>query len=52
MKSKVGELKEEVREIFSRRLTNYLTGVVKGVFGKRMFLVRFQYGNEKNLTLN
>ena len=30
----------------------YFTGVVQGVFGKKRFLVRFQNGCEKYITLN
>ena len=41
-KAKVGELEDEVREGFFRRMRNYLNGVVQGVSGKRRFLVRFQ----------
>ena len=52
MKSKVGELDEEARDEFLRRLRKELMGVVQGVSGKKRFLVRFQYGREKYLTLN
>ena len=52
MKEKVGELEDEVREGFSRRLRKELTGVVQGVSGKMRFLVRFQDGCEKDLILN
>ena len=52
MKAKVGELEGEFREEFSRRPGKDLTGVVQGVSGKRRFLMRFQYGCEKDLTLN
>ena len=52
MKSKVGELDEEARDEFSRRLRKELMGVVQGVSGKKRFLVRFQYGCENNLSSN
>ena len=52
VKSKVGELEDEVREVFSSRLRKELTGVVQGVSGKRRFLVRFQDGCENDKTLN
>ena len=42
VKAKLGELEDEVREGFFRRMRNYLNGVVQGVSGKRRFLVRFQ----------
>ena len=51
-KAKVGELEDEVREGFTRRLRKALSGVLQGVSGKRRFLVRFQDGYEKDLTSN
>ena len=51
-KSNVGELGDEVREGFYRRMRKELTGVVQGVSGKRRFLVRFQDGCEKDMTSN
>ena len=44
VKSKIGELEEEVREGFLRILRKELTVVVQGVYGKKRFLMRFQYG--------
>ena len=44
VKTKIGELEEEVRVGSSRRMRKELTGVVQGVSGKRRFLVRFQNG--------
>ena len=52
VKSKIGELEEEVRAGNSRRMTKELTGVVKGVSGRRRFLVSFHYGCKKNLSSN
>ena len=52
VKFKVGELEEEVREGFFRRIRKLLTGVVQGVSGKKRFLVRFHDGCEKNLSSN
>ena len=52
VKAKVGELEEEVRGIFLMWLRKNFTGVIQGVYGKKMFLVRFQDGCEKYLTLN
>ena len=43
VKSKIDELKEEVREVFLRISRKELTGVVQGVTRKESFLVRFQY---------
>ena len=43
-KSEVGELEEEVRELFSRRLRKYLTCVLQGLSSKKTVLVRSQYG--------
>ena len=34
MKAKVGDLDYEVRELFSRSLSKYFTGVLEAVFGK------------------
>ena len=44
VKAKVGDLEEEVREGFLRRLRKELTGVVQEVSGKNRFLLRFQDG--------
>ena len=52
VKTKVGESEEEIRELFSRRLKKYLTSVFQGVYRKKTFLVRFQYGCEYDLTSN
>ena len=52
VKSKIGELEEEVREGFLRILRKELTVVVQGVYGKKRFLMRFQYGCKKDLTSN
>ena len=52
VKSKIGELEEEVRVRSSRRMRKYLTAVVQGVSGRRRFLVRFQNGCKKNLSSN
>ena len=49
-KAKVGELEEEIREGFSRRLRKDMTGVVQEVFGKRRYSVRFQDGLEKDMS--
>ena len=51
VKSKIGELEEKVRVSSSRRIRKELTGVVQGVSGRRIFLVRFQNGCKKNLSL-
>ena len=52
VKSEIGELEEEVREDNSRRIRKELTGVVQGVSGRRIFLVRFQNGCKNNLSSN
>ena len=44
MKAKVGELEEEIREGFLRRLRKEMTGVVQEFFGKRRYWVRLQDG--------
>ena len=41
VKVKVGWFDNDVREVFSRQLRKKLNGVVRGVSGKRRFLVRF-----------
>ena len=48
VKSKIGELEEEVRVGGSRRTRKALTSVVQGVSGRRSLLVRFQNGCKKN----
>ena len=50
VKAKVGELEEEIGEGFSRRLRKEMTGVVQEVVGKRRYLVRSQYGLEKEIA--
>ena len=52
VKEKVGELEDEVREVFSRRMRMDLTGVVQRVSGKRRFLAIFQDWCDKVMTLN
>ena len=52
VKSKIGELEEEIRAGNSRRMRKELTGVVKGVSGRRRFLVMFKNGCKNNLSLN
>ena len=52
VKSKIGELEEEVRAVSSRRIRKEFTGVVQGVSGRRRFLVRFQNGCKNNLSSN
>ena len=51
-KAKIGELEEEVREGFLRRFRKELTGVVQLLSRNNRFVVRFQDGCEKYLTLN
>ena len=48
-RSKVDELEEEVRELFTIQLRNDFTGVVGGVVSKRRFLVSFQYWSKRDL---
>ena len=52
VKTKVGDLEEEIREGFPRRLRKDMNGVVQEVFGERRFLVRFQDGLEKEILSN
>ena len=52
VKTKIGELEEEVRVGSSRRMRKELTGVVQGVLGRMRFLVTFQNGCKKNLSSN
>ena len=52
VKSKVCELEDEVREVFSRWMRMDLTGVVQRVSGKRRFLTIFQDWFDKDVTLN
>ena len=44
VKSKLGNLEDEVREGFSMRLSKEFTGVVQRVSGERRFLVGFKGG--------
>ena len=50
VKAKVGELEDEVREVFSRWLGKELTVLVESFSGKMRLLVRCQYECEKVLT--
>ena len=52
VKANIGKLEEEVRGGSSRRTREELTGVLKGVSGRRSFLARFQNGSKKNLSSN
>ena len=52
MKAKVGELKDEVKEVFSRWLKNELTSVFQVVSGRRRFLVTFQNRYDKYMNSN
>ena len=52
VKSKVGELEEDIREGFSRRLRKEITGVVQEVVGKRSYSVRFQDWLKKEMSSN
>ena len=52
VKSKIGELEEEVRAGNSRRTRKDLNGMVKVVSGRRRFLVRFQNGCKNILSTN
>ena len=52
VKSKLGELEEEVREVFLRRMWKDLTGMFQGIYGRTRLLVRFQDGCKKYLTSN
>ena len=47
--AKVGDLEEEIREIFSRRLGKEMTVVVQDIVGNMMYSVRFQDGLEKEM---
>ena len=52
VKAKVGEMEEEIKEGFSRRLRKEMTGVVQEVVGNRRHSVRFQDGLEKEMSQN
>ena len=52
VKAKIGDYKEEVRACSPRRTTKELTGVVQGVSGRRILLVRFKNECKNNLSLN
>ena len=52
VKSKIGELEEEVRAGISRRMIKDLNVVLQGLSGRRRFLVRFHNGCKNNLSSN
>ena len=41
VKAKVGDLEEEIRDGFLRKMRNKMTGMMQEVVGKRRYLVRF-----------
>ena len=52
VKTKIGELEEEVRAGGLRMMRKDLTGLVQGVSGRRMFLVRFHNWCKNNMSSN
>ena len=52
VKSKIGELEEEVRVGSSRRIRKELNGVVEGFLRKKRFLLSFKDWCKKNLSSN
>ena len=52
VKANIGELEEEGRAGSSRTMRKELNSVVKGVLGKKMFLVKFQDGCKNNMSSN
>ena len=50
VKSKIGELEEEVRADNLRSMWKELTGMVQGVSGKKRFLAGFKDGCKNNLS--
>ena len=52
MKDNVGKLEEELREVFLMQFRKEFTAVVQGVSCEKRLLMIFQYGFEKDLTLN
>ena len=52
VKSKVGDLEEDIREGFLMRLRKEMTGVVQEVVDKRRYLMILQDGLEKDMPLN
>ena len=52
VKAKVGDLEEDIREGFYRRLRKEMTVVVQEVVGKRSYSVRLKYGFENEMSLN
>ena len=52
VKAKVGDLEEDIREGFYRRLRKEMTVVVQEVVGKRSYSVRLNYGFENEMSLN
>ena len=52
VKAKVGDLEENIREVFSRRLMNEITCLLQEVVWKRRYYVRFQDGLNKEMSSN
>ena len=50
VKAKLGDLEEEIKEVFLRWMNYKLNWVVQGVTGDKKFLVRFQYFRKSILT--
>ena len=52
MKAKLGDLEEDIRKVFLRRLRKEMTGMVQEVVGKRRYSVRLHDGLEKETLPN
>ena len=52
VKTKIGEMEEEIRAGSLRSMRSELTGMVQGVSGKKRLLVMFQYLCKYNLSSN
>ena len=49
VKGKVGEMEEDIRKGFLRRLRKDMIGLLQEVVETRRYLVRFQDGSEKEI---
>ena len=52
VKANVGDLEEEIREGFLRRLREEMTGAAQEMIGKIGYSVRFQDGGKKEILSN
>ena len=49
VKSKVSDLEEDTKKVYSKRLRKEMPGIVQEVVGNRRYFLRFEDGSEKDI---